>query len=153
MRDVPQAVAAGEGTALLEGDFLDPGHGLNEAAMDGVACALCHQVQDVDLGQEGSYSGQYTVDTDARAPDRPAFGPFPNPFRQVMAMHVGYTPVEGPHIRTAELCATCHTLYTPYVDASGNVLGTVPEQTPTWSGDTACTERKRSLPVLPHAPG
>jgi hypothetical protein len=31
---------------------------------------------------------------------------------------------------TAEECATCHNLYTPYVDAQGNVLGEFPEQTP-----------------------
>lgn len=27
-------------------------------------------------------------------------------------------------------CATCHTLFTPYVDNEGNVAGEAPEQTP-----------------------
>ena len=31
---------------------------------------------------------------------------------------------------SAEHCATCHNLYTPYVDAQGNILGEFPEQTP-----------------------
>jgi hypothetical protein len=47
-----------------------------------------------------------------------------------MQMHTGFVPVYGAHIETAELCATCHNLYTPYVDAQGNVLGEFPEQTP-----------------------
>ena len=45
-------------------------------------------------------------------------------------MHTGYLPVYGAHTEAAELCATCHNLYTPYVDAEGNVLGEFPEQTP-----------------------
>jgi hypothetical protein len=47
-----------------------------------------------------------------------------------MQMHTGFVPVYGAHMETAELCATCHNLYTPYVDAQGNVLGEFPEQTP-----------------------
>jgi hypothetical protein len=40
----------------------------------------------------------------------------------------GFVPIESLHIEQSELCATCHTLYTPYVDAAGEVAGVFPEQ-------------------------
>jgi hypothetical protein len=63
-------------------------------------------------------------------PDRLAFGPFPDPLQPQMQMHTGFTPTEGPHVLQSGLCATCHTLYTPYVDATGEVVGEFPEQVP-----------------------
>jgi hypothetical protein len=41
----------------------------------------------------------------------------------------GFIPVESAHVDQPELCATCHTLYTPYVDATGEIGGVFPEQT------------------------
>jgi len=41
---------------------------------------------------------------------------------------VGFTPAIGEQTASAGLCATCHTVYTPFVDSQGNVLGTFPEQ-------------------------
>jgi hypothetical protein len=40
----------------------------------------------------------------------------------------GFMPIQSEHVDLSELCATCHTLYTPYVDASGEVAGEFPEQ-------------------------
>ena len=125
-----QASADGGETAILGDGFADPEHDLNAAAMDGVSCTLCHQIRDVGLGEEESFSGYYAIDTTLQPPDRLAYGPFSDPLQPQMRMHVGYTPVEGRHTLDAGLCATCHTLYTPYVDAAGNVAGTFPEQTP-----------------------
>jgi hypothetical protein len=47
-----------------------------------------------------------------------------------MRTSVGYTPAYGPQTNDSALCAICHTLFTPYVDAAGNVVGEFPEQTP-----------------------
>jgi len=58
------------------------------------------------------------------------FGPYPNPLQNPMIMASGYTPLFGEHTRTSELCGTCHTLFTPYADSMGTVLGEAPEQTP-----------------------
>ena len=59
----------------------------------------------------------------------------------------GYLPVEGPQTLRSELCATCHTLYTPYVDEEGEVAGTFPEQVPylewqhsDYADDTSCQD-------------
>ncbi|MFC2014376.1 hypothetical protein ACFLUP_00075 [Chloroflexota bacterium] len=43
---------------------------------------------------------------------------------------VGFIPLLGEHTEDSGLCATCHTLYTPYVDSEGRVAGEFPEQTP-----------------------
>jgi hypothetical protein len=125
-----QAVADGSPVAVLDDGFLSPDNPLNQVAMDGVSCTLCHQVQDADLGQEESFSGHYVVDTTTVPPDRLIFGPFPRPVQNMMRNMVGFTPVQGGQTTDSGLCATCHTLYTPYVDAAGNVLGEFPEQTP-----------------------
>ena len=121
-----------EGQAIgAQGDgFFDAAHPLHEAGIEGVSCTLCHQIGDVGLGTMESFTGGYSVDTSTEPPVRPAYGPYENPFGRPMQMHTGYLPVYGAHTEAAELCATCHNLYTPYVDAEGNVLGEFPEQVP-----------------------
>ena len=125
-----EASAMGESTSLVGIGVLQPENLQHISAMDGVSCTVCHQIQDVGLGQEASFSGGYVIDTDAVSPDRPIFGPYEDQFQQLMINTVGYTPVYGKQVLEAGLCATCHTLYTPFVDASGKVLGEFPEQTP-----------------------
>ena len=123
-----QAYKAGEEQLLLGKGFLSPGNELHAAAMDGVSCSLCHQIRDENLGQKKSFSGKFVIDLDKKAPAREIFGPYKNPVQEVMQQGVGYTPVYGPHTNDSALCATCHTLFTPYVDAFGNVVGEFPEQ-------------------------
>ena len=43
--------------------------------------------------------------------------------------------------KQSEMCATCHTLYTHALGPQGEVIGSVPEQVPYSSGDTAHTAR------------
>jgi hypothetical protein len=125
-----QAEVEGQAIAAQGDGFFDPDHPLHEAGMEGVSCTLCHQIGDVGLGTMESFTGGYSVDTSTEPPDRQAFGPYEQPFAPSMQMHTGFVPVYGAHTGAAELCATCHNLYTPYVDAQGNVLGEFPEQTP-----------------------
>jgi hypothetical protein len=47
-----------------------------------------------------------------------------------MKNEVGFTPVQGTQMNASEMCATCHTVYTPFIDSAGNVGGMFPEQTP-----------------------
>ncbi|NQT63683.1 MAG: T9SS type A sorting domain-containing protein [Candidatus Marinimicrobia bacterium] len=93
--------------------------------MDGVSCAVCHQIQDQDLGQGESFSGHFTIED-----SRLIYGPFSNPVVGPMATMANYTPTMSPHISSSELCATCHTLFTPYVNDEGEVVGEAPEQVP-----------------------
>lgn len=118
-----------QGVNSILDEFLDPNSKLHNAAMDGVSCSLCHQIKDDNLGTPDSFSGQYIVDTAILPPDRHIYGPFREVYQDTMINTVGYTPTYGPQTNDSALCATCHTLYTPYVDAAGNVKGEFPEQT------------------------
>lgn len=102
---------------------------LHVAAMDGVSCSLCHQIQDKGLGGKESFNGKFIIDAETPAPRRKIFGPYKKTEAEPMKTSIGFDPVYGPQMNDATLCATCHTLYTPYVDAKGNVVGEFPEQT------------------------
>ncbi|MCU0509917.1 MAG: cytochrome c family protein [Anaerolineae bacterium] len=125
-----QVVAEGGKVVALGNGFYNTAHPLHDAAVEGVSCTLCHQVQGANFGTMESFSGGYKVDTSTEPPDRVIFGPFENPVGEVMQASTGFKPEFGSHMETAEHCATCHNLYTPYIDAEGNVLGEFPEQTP-----------------------
>ena len=133
-----QAEVDGQTVAAQDGGFFDPAHPLHEAAMEGVSCTLCHQIGDAGLGTMESFTGGYALDTGTQPPNRLAYGPYERPFGRPMQMHTGFAPVYSAHTAAAELCATCHNLYTPYVDAQGNILGEFPEQTPytEWQNST-----------------
>ncbi|MCK5278546.1 MAG: hypothetical protein KAK04_08410, partial [Cyclobacteriaceae bacterium] len=94
-------------------------------AMDGVSCTSCHQIKADNLGTGESFSGHYII-----ANDRLIYGPFENPFAMPMQMNGNYTPVFGEQTHESELCATCHTLFTPTLDNQGNIVGEIAEQTP-----------------------
>ncbi len=104
-----------------------PSHPL---AIDGVSCTLCHQIEQTRLGQVESFSGHYQVNPDLPAGERNAYGPFDPPPGQanIMSSASGFLPVKADHIQKSELCASCHTLYTPYLDESGAIAGEFPEQ-------------------------
>lgn len=125
-----QAEVEGQPVAALDEGFYNAQHPLHPAAIDGVSCTLCHQVQDENLHSPESFSGGFLVDTSTDAPERIIFGPYPQPVGQQMQSMSGFTPAYSEHMQTAEHCGTCHNLYTPYVDAQGKVLGEFPEQTP-----------------------
>ena len=93
-------------------------------AREGVSCTLCHQVQDVNLGSEDSFSGEYSI---AAATDTNAFtiyGPYQNPLARPMENNSAFTPQFGNHMTGSAHCASCHTLYTPTLEvATGTPTG------------------------------
>lgn len=125
-----QAVVIDMPTEISGKGFGDPTNPLHSAGKDGVSCTVCHQIQATNLGTEDSFSGNFVIDTSTDAPNRLIFGQFADPVGQVMIAFIGFEPVYGEQITEAALCATCHTLYTPFLDADGNIAGTFPEQTP-----------------------
>jgi hypothetical protein len=118
------------GGAVLAPGFADPSHDLHNLAVDGVSCTLCHQIADEGLGDAASFSGGYAIDTVRPAGGRETFGPHPTHpgLANLMLASSGFLPVQSGHVDQSELCATCHTLYTPYVDADGEIAGEFPEQ-------------------------
>ena len=94
-------------------------------SMDGVSCTLCHQVRSEGLYHDSTFTANFPLDD-----SHEIFGPYQNPVAQPMFNQTGFNPVYSEHIGESRLCATCHTLFTPYLDNQGNVAGTFPEQTP-----------------------
>ena len=129
------AAALGSPAAVLGEGFADPANDLHGLAMDGVSCTLCHQIRETGLGP-ASYGGRFVIDSDLPAGQRLIFGPFSVDEQQAEIMQIasGFIPAQaipygrGLHLSQPELCATCHTLYTPYLDATGQVAGEFPEQ-------------------------
>jgi hypothetical protein len=119
-----------ESSGTLFDTFADPTTALHEAALDGVSCSLCHQIEDQGLGTKENFSGKFSIDTQTPAPERPIFGPYKETVPEPMQTSVGYKPLYSSHTNDSALCATCHTLYTPYLDSAGNIAGEFPEQTP-----------------------
>jgi len=124
-----QAMVDGSEIAMFGDGFLSPDNALNEAALDGVSCTLCHQVEDKGLGAPETFTGNFVVDTSTEPPERKVYGPFDEQYEANMRALVGYVPLFGEQSLDAGLCAACHTLYTPYFDDAGKVLGQFPEQT------------------------
>jgi hypothetical protein len=113
---------------ILDDGFLNPNNRYYNHALDGVSCTVCHQISDDgNLGTLEGISGKYTIVEYANAVDRPAFGQYNNPFTRPMQNEVRFTPQHGSHTSTSKMCATCHDLKTPFVDASGNLASTTPE--------------------------
>jgi hypothetical protein len=108
-------------------------------AHDGVSCTLCHQITGEKLGTPASFTGGYVVDAaplgksrGGASGARPIFGPFDVESGLTTVMHSAteFRPAESAHVRQSELCATCHTLFTKAIGASGDVIGELPEQMP-----------------------
>ncbi len=85
-------------------------------AREGVSCTLCHQIENVNLGSEDTFSGNYNIPDASDANYKQIYGQYAGPVANNMFNQTGHTPTEGQHVTKSELCATCHTLYTPALD-------------------------------------
>jgi hypothetical protein len=127
-------------------------------AGDAVSCTACHQIQAQGLGTPESFTGGYAIDRQTPFEQRALFGPYAVDRSRATIMHsaTGFTPTEGRHLQTPELCATCHTLYTTARGANGEPIGRLPEQVPylEWRhSDYRDRETCQSchMPVVPEA--
>lgn len=95
-----------------------------QLGIDGVACALCHQIRPDGLGTDASYTANFVVE-----PLRQMYGPHASPFTMPMLHHTGFTPTKADHVTSSGLCGSCHTLQTETLDPDGAALpGLFPEQ-------------------------
>ena len=118
----------GKPIVIFGSGFLNPANAYYDHALDGVSCTACHQISDdVNLGTLAGISGKYKILQYADPVQRPAYGQYANPFVRPMQNNVSFTPQHGSHMSTPEMCATCHDLKTPFVDAAGNPASTTPE--------------------------
>lgn len=151
------AAAAGNQGVVLDDGFLNPTNPLHDLAMDGVSCSICHQIEADQLGQAATFDGQFIINTQSPMGERPAYGPFAvdQDNSQVMKMASGLVPTQGEQMGQSELCATCHTLYTPFVDANGKPAGEFPEQMPylEWEASSYNGEQTCQACHMPEASG
>ena len=125
-----EAEFAGTSTTLFGDDgLLHPDNPLFDAANEGVSCTLCHQIEDSPLlGTDDGFSGNFSIPFDFGI-NRLLYGQYDDPFAMPMQNQVAFTPTASPHVSSSELCATCHNLSTPVVDAQGNLTSQLfPEQ-------------------------
>ncbi|MFP4622798.1 MAG: hypothetical protein ACLFRX_01335 [Gemmatimonadota bacterium] len=101
-------------------------------AADGVSCTMCHQIEAEGLGEEETFTGGFHVDTRTPLGERSVYGPYDVPQGSARAMLSSglFQPTQSTHVQRAELCASCHTLYTHARNARGEVVGELPEQMP-----------------------
>lgn len=101
-------------------------------AIDGVSCTVCHQIGKDKLGERDSFTAGFVVDAAAPWGSRKIFGPFDvdEGRRTAMRSSSWFVPEKADHIRSSELCATCHTLFTHSYNEKGEVVGELPEQVP-----------------------
>jgi hypothetical protein len=151
------AAAEGDRPSILGDGMASPNDSLHVWAADGVSCALCHQVLDINLGLPEANSGGYRIDVEQPAGQRSIFGPFNIEPGQAAIMQAGsgFVPVQGTHLSRSEMCATCHVLYSPSVDARGDVAGELPQQVPyyEWFYSSYRTTRSCQDCHMPEAEG
>jgi hypothetical protein len=103
---------------------------LDNLALDGVSCTVCHQIAAERLGMRESFNGNFVVAAPLANGKRRAFGPeaIDAGRRRIMHSVTGFEQEQAAHIRDSELCATCHTLITEAIGEDGRVAGSLPEQ-------------------------
>jgi hypothetical protein len=128
MGHVEAVFSATEATLFGDG-MLHPDNPLFDAGAEGVSCTLCHQVEhSAALGTAEGFSGGFEIAFNFGV-DRQLYGQYVNPLQMPMVNQVAFTPVGSLHISTSEVCAACHNLSTPVIDATGKLSGEFfPEQ-------------------------
>lgn len=125
------AVADGRSGEIVR--YLDGGFTPEELmiAVDGVSCTVCHQISAENLGEHSSFDGGYII-TPSTPENTKIFGPYDVAagHQRIMNSAAAAIPGEGPHIQQSEVCATCHTLFTPATNGAGENIGEFPEQVP-----------------------
>ena len=121
-----EANFAGDTISMSGDGFLNPDNIHYNEAKDGVSCTLCHQIEnDPKLGTDEGFSGKFVI-ADNEDNNRIAYGPYPNPLTGPMTndnFNINFIPTYSTHIEDSKLCASCHNLDTPVIDAQGNLNG------------------------------
>ncbi len=117
-----EAGFSGDKIAMFGDGFLNPENPHYNAAKDSVSCTLCHQIENTpQLGTDEGFSGKFVV-AENSGTDRVAYGSYTNPKTGPMRNSVEFTPTYSSHMESSKLCASCHNLDTPVINAEGGSL-------------------------------
>lgn len=126
------AAAAGASQEFLD-EAAQEGHDLNSLFLEGVSCLVCHQMQDENTTiMAGEFEAPFKI-TEPGSELRALYGPYgiADDMRGIMEGSIGFTTHEWTGDSSSEVCAPCHTLYTPTFNTDGTASGMfLPEQTP-----------------------
>lgn len=124
-----EAGFAGDPIAMSGDGFLNPDNPHYDEGKDGVSCTLCHQIENTpQMGTVDGFSGEFVI-ADNSETARKTYGPYTAPRTGPMVNNVQFTPVYSAHMNDSKLCASCHNLDTPVIDAQGSLTNsTFPEQ-------------------------
>jgi hypothetical protein len=90
----------------------------DELGLDGIGCTGCHSIDNDNLA--GRSNGDLPINT-----ENVAWGGFENPWDGLMSGQTGFIPAFGEHMRSSEVCASCHSLYTHTQDLDGEETGQI----------------------------
>jgi hypothetical protein len=85
-------------------------------ARDGISCAVCHHIADVELGKEPSFTGNFVTSAGDTV-----FGPYKDktvataPMKHALAI----TPQFGKQVASSDMCGTCHNILLPVFNNDG----------------------------------
>ncbi|MBN2195876.1 MAG: hypothetical protein JW751_23870, partial [Polyangiaceae bacterium] len=125
-------VAGGQGEIFAHLPIGRAAAPLAALAADGVSCTVCHQISAEKLGTTESFVGGFVIDRRLPLGRRPVFGKYPVDVgrSRVMRSSSGFEQRQAEHLKTSEVCATCHTLITHSLGPDGSVSGRLAEQVP-----------------------
>ena len=84
--------------------------------LDGVQCTVCHQIAPASMGK---FSGHLEI-----GENKIIWGQYANPFGGPMINATGYAPNHSAHIKSSQLCGSCHTLLTQAILKDGSLSET-----------------------------
>ena len=85
---------SGDTVYLSEDGFLNHENLYYDAAMQGVSCTLCHQIENTPaLGTTEGFSGELCIIANNTGIERKSYGPYTNPKTGPMQNNVQFTPV------------------------------------------------------------
>lgn len=119
----------GDTPNFLVAEALDPFSKYGGLARDGISCTVCHQIApNDDVSLDTIDTGRFAVNPLDSSGNLVINGPAQTPTEAPMLKSVGARPVYQPFIAESRLCASCHTVNLPVLDASNNVVTTRYEQ-------------------------
>ena len=109
--------------SLFGTGFFNPDNAYYDAAMNGVSCTLCHQIEDdPTLGTKEGFSAKFII-ADNSGDSRKTYGQYSGVKTGPMVKNVEFTPAYSAHMDDSKLCATCHNLDTPVIATNGTLSG------------------------------
>lgn len=110
-------------------------------ARDGVSCTVCHHVDDAELGEEQTFTGNFLT-----GPADEVYGPYQKVTTVHMERALGITPKHGKQVKDGDLCGSCHNVLLPVFTNQGVLTGYSYEQAThlEWTNSDYAPGRKRA---------